>query len=362
MTDNTTLARLCKAQMRHGSKSFFAASRLLPRQVRHDATALYAFCRAADDAIDLANSDSARHTALIHLHERLDHIYAGKPLAYAPDMLLAPVVLQHQIPRELLNALLEGLAWDAAGKRYATITELYQYCARVAGTVGVMMSLVMGVRNPDALYLASELGAAMQLTNIARDVGEDARAGRMYLPLEWLDEAGMSADEFMSDPQATPAILNLVQRLLCEADQAYTSAQRGIVQLPADCQFAILSASKVYAAIGKCIRRNQFDSISQRAVVGLAEKLMLIAQARISRTLAVKKGQSIGHPSSTDKPVVVASRFLIHAVESFQASPHPNFVRSVLPAKRSFLGRTEWVLELAENLAQRDRQARAVAP
>jgi 15-cis-phytoene synthase len=99
------------------------------------------------------------------------------------------------LPRELPAALLEGFAWDAAGRYYETIDELHDYCARVAGSVGAMMALIMGVKNKQVLARACELGNAMQLTNIARDVGEDARNGRLYLPRSWMREAGI-------DPQA----------------------------------------------------------------------------------------------------------------------------------------------------------------
>ncbi len=99
-----------------------------------------------------------------------------------------------------LDALLEGFAWDAAGRRYDTLDDLLDYAARVAGAVGAMMAVLMGVRDPALLARACDLGVAMQLTNIARDVGEDARAGRLYLPLAWLREAGIDPDAFLADP------------------------------------------------------------------------------------------------------------------------------------------------------------------
>ena len=107
-------------------------------------------------------------------------------------------------PAALPEALLEGLAWDAEGRSYETLDDLFDYAARVAGTVGVMMTLIMGVRSPEALARACDLGVAMQLTNIARDVGEDARMGRIYLPRQWLREAGVDAEAFLADPQARP--------------------------------------------------------------------------------------------------------------------------------------------------------------
>jgi phytoene synthase len=184
--------------MRGGSKSFFAASRVLPQRVRAPASALYAFCRVADDAIDLSESPDAALLATctpapgrgVRRHAASG---AGRPCA-------GRVVHDASLPRTLLEALLEGFAWDAEGRRYETIEDLHDYAARVAGTVGAMMALVMETRAPAALARACELGVAMQLTNIARDVGEDARNGRLYLPRAWMREAGLDPDAWLADP------------------------------------------------------------------------------------------------------------------------------------------------------------------
>lgn len=352
-------AKLCEAKMRHGSKSFFAASRLLPKRIREDATALYAFCRVADDAIDLAPDACARDAALKHLHERLDHIYRAAPLAYAEDLMLAPVVLQHQVPRELLEALLEGFAWDAKGRRYETLGQLHDYCARVAGTVGVMMALIMGVRSSEALNLASELGAAMQLTNIARDIGEDARNQRLYIPLNWMSEAHVDPESFIKNPVASLEVTQLTARLLSEATDLYREAARGISLLPSDCRFAIRSAAAVYAEIGTQVKRNNLDSVSQRAVVGLPRKLSLITKNMFVREARIARNALSGRSSVEAK---VAGQFLISAVEQADARTYEimqtdptNFTRSHLPYQRSFYGRSVWLLELGQKVAQRNR-------
>ena len=114
---------------------------------------------------------------------------------------MADLMRRCAIPAALPEALLEGLAWDAEGRSYETIDELFDYAARVAGAVGVMMALIMDVRSPQALARACDLGVAMQLTNIARDVGEDARLGRIYLPRQWLREAGIDADAWLCRTQ-----------------------------------------------------------------------------------------------------------------------------------------------------------------
>ena len=181
----------CHAAIRVGSRTFHAASRLLPERVRGPALSLYAFCREADDAIDQSGEPRA---ALRTLEDRLERAYRRDPIDNAADRALADVVAKFQIPHAVPAALLEGFAWDAEGRVYDDLPALRAYAMRVAGTVGVMMSLLMGVRSPGALARAADLGVGMQLSNIARDVGEDARLGRVYLPRDWLREAGIDAD------------------------------------------------------------------------------------------------------------------------------------------------------------------------
>ena len=193
----------CRASLRGGSRSFFAASLLLPRRVAEPATALYAFCRQADDLIDRADSDS---TTLDQLRDRLDRLYDGRPIADPADRALAAVVARHALPRAVLDAMIEGFAWDAASRRYETLDDLLGYATRVAGTVGVAMAMLMGARSGPAGARACDLGLALQLTNIARDVGEDAANGRLYLPLQWMREAGLDPDAWLASPGFSPAL------------------------------------------------------------------------------------------------------------------------------------------------------------
>ncbi len=232
---------------------------LLPPKVRRPAYGLYAFCRLSDDAVDEAGGDRA--AALARLERRLALAQAGLPQDHPADRALAEVLAVHAIPEALPRALLEGLAWDTQGRRYATLSDLSAYAARVAGAVGAMMSLVMGVRDPNALARACDLGVAMQFTNIARDVGEDARAGRLYLPLDWLAEAGIEPDAFLADPQATPALRRVVARLLDAAEQLYARSEAGIAVLPLSCRPAIRAARLIYAEIGRAVEANGLDSV-----------------------------------------------------------------------------------------------------
>jgi phytoene synthase len=215
------------------------------------------------------------------------------------------VVRDYAIPRALPAALLEGFAWDAEGRRYNDLAALEAYAARVAATVGAMMTLLMGVRDPAALARACDLGVAMQLTNIARDVGEDARNGRLYLPLDWMREEGLDPDAFLAVPCFSPELGRVVQRLLDAADAYYVRSEAGFALLPRDCRAGIAAARHVYAEIGRRVERQGGDSVSRRARVPGARKAMLMA-----RSLSAVVARPSGHAA----PPLHATRFLVEAV------------------------------------------------
>lgn len=266
----------CRDAIRHGSLSFYAASKLLPASVRDPAMALYAFCRLADDAVDLQD---AKADAVLSLRERLDLVYAGRPRDAAPDRAFTAVVEEFQMPRALPDALLEGLAWDADWRRYQTLSELNAYSARVASAVGVMMAVLMRVRDPQALSRACDLGVAMQLTNIARDIGEDALEGRLYLPLDWLEEAGLTAEEFLANPKPTKEIRAMAKRLVMEANRLYYRSESGIGALPLASRPGIYAARFIYAGIGGNLAAMNYDSFSARARTTKAQKIGWLGQS-----------------------------------------------------------------------------------
>ncbi len=300
----------CRAMLRTGSHSFFASSLLLPRAVRDPASALYAFCRVADDAVD-DNPD--RRFAIDELYRRLDRAYAGEPLDFAADRGFSRVVRDCAIPRALPEALLEGLQWDVAGRRYETLSELYDYAARVAGTVGVMMAVIMRVEKPDVLARACDLGVAMQLTNIARDVGEDARAGRLYLPLCLLDAAGIDAERWLERPVFSEALGGVIQQLLDAADRLYERSTAGIAQLPVGCRPGIFAARLIYAEIGRRLEALGLDSVSQRAVVSRSRKIQLLGNALLATA----------RPRFRDRtPALKEVQFLVDAASAVRHWPY----------------------------------------
>ncbi len=327
----------CVQLMRGGSKTFFAASRLLPAHMREASIALYAFCRVGDDLVD---EGPAGGDPLAQLHARLDAIYAGHPAAHVEDRALAAVVQLHQLPRPLLDALLEGFAWDGQARTYETLEEVQDYAARVAGSVGAMMAWLMGAREAATLARACELGVAMQLTNIARDVGTDARMARLYLPRQWLREAGISPEDWLRAPQCTPALQGVVERLLREADRLYAQASAGIAQLPADCRPAIAAARWVYAEIGQQLRRDGLDPVNRRAVVPGWRKSQLLLRACFG-PLGLT-----GRLAQPPQPLQATAYLVAHCMSAAAALP----VRRRLAVRptRPWGERTAWVLELLE--------------
>jgi phytoene synthase len=326
----------CAAMLRGGSRTFYLASLTLPAAVRAPAIGLYAFCRSADDAID---NGTDRMAALRDLRDRLDAIYAGRPQDHSADRALTDVVTRHCIPRSFLDALLEGFEWDSHGRRYSDLSALRSYAMRVAGTVGAMMALVMGVRRADLLARACDLGVAMQLTNIARDVGEDARLGRLYLPTEWLHEAGLDPDDWLRRPVFDERLRRVVQRLLVSADALYVRADAGLAELPAACRPGMYAARLLYAEIGHELARGGYDSVNRRAIVPAVRKGRLVGNAL---WLATRRARAAPVYEALDE-----AQFLLSAVAA---------EADVAVVSRAE-GRVVWLLDLFEKLERRETLA-----
>jgi 15-cis-phytoene synthase len=319
---------LTRQMIRQGSKSFHLASLLLPSRVREPARALYGFCRMADDAVDQSGDSKA---AVAQLSRRLDLIYAGKPWDDATDKAFTDVAYRYAIPRALPQALIEGFAWDAEGRTYRNFSELTAYGVRVAGTVGAMMALLMGTRSAKAIARATDLGVAMQLSNIARDVEEDARNGRVYLPGDWLAERNLTADDVLRNPSDAA---DIASRLVHEADALYARAATGIRLLPRSCRASIHAARLLYAAIGHEARRKQHAG---RAVVPYWRKAGLVLAA---------VPQALSRRDASAHPALPEAQFVVDAVE-----------QAPLPRRqpKTGEGRLEWVVNLFLALKERNK-------
>lgn len=245
------------------SKSFALASKLLPAAARDSAAVLYAWCRRADDIVDL---DTPDRSVIDTLNSEVIDAYADR----AQDPLLVEfgrVARRRFIPPAYPRELIAGMAMDLDGTQYETVEDLIVYAWRVAGVVGLMMTHVLGVDDEDALIPAAHLGIAMQLTNICRDVAEDWQRGRMYIPREL--RSGREP----------------VRELLAIADRYYRSADRGLIALPLRAAFGVASARDIYSAIGSKVAAQHYDVSAGRAVVSRGRKLTGIALAAL-RTFA----------------------------------------------------------------------------
>lgn len=276
-----TAIATCRRTLAAGSKSFALATRLLSREVADRAAVIYAWCRRADDAVDLC-APAAAPAAVARLRAELDQIYAGVPMADPILAAFAEVITLVGIPRAYPSAMLDGMAADAEGMHYATLDELFGYCYRVASTVGLMMSHVFGVRDDRALRHAAHLGIAMQLTNICRDVAEDWERGRIYIPAE------VCALQ-LGAPLPRREVAGAIEKLLAIADGFYASGDRGIRDLPWRGGLAVRAARGIYARIGRELARRGFDPLAGRAVVPTWRKVWLALRAG-ARQLAMLPG------------------------------------------------------------------------
>ena len=187
-------------------------------------------------------------------------------------MAIGRVAAKHGIPERHPFELLRGFEMDVEGRSYETLEDTLDYCYHVAGVVGVMMAMIMGVRDTATLNRASDLGLAFQLTNIARDVVEDARAGRVYLPASWLREAGIAAAD-LTLREHRQAAWKVTRRLVREADAYYRSALFGMCRLPLGAAIGIGAARRVYRDIGRVVVARGSAAWDERAVVGRKRKM-----------------------------------------------------------------------------------------
>ena len=282
-----TDAPVCERIVREHARTFALASRLLPPRKRRGAYALYAFCRVADDIVDVATPNDPGMAArrLAAFGEELRDAVAGRPSGPLFRELVC-TVREFDVPPELLHELVAAVARDLLPVAYASWNDLSRYCEGVASTVGVMCTHVFGVEGgpiamPRALKYARTLGVAMQLTNILRDVGEDARRGRCYLPEDDLSMFGLGRDDVLHDPQLAsderwrPFMAFEVGR----ARSLYEAAQPGIDLLDRNARACARACSRGYAAILGAIEQNGYDSISARARIDLWSRAAILLRS-----------------------------------------------------------------------------------
>ncbi len=273
MHDDAALIAHCRAVLSRGSASFSRAAGLLDPATREGCYLLYTWGRHCDDVIDGQTLGHGQQpldrptlsVRLAGLRDETERALNGQA-ADLPFQALALLARRHDIPSELPRALLDGMAMDVEGTRYRTLDELAIYCYRVAGVVAIMTGRIMGLVDSALLERMGRLGEAVQLTNIARDVIDDAGAGRIYLPLAWLEAAGIP-DEEIASPDHRIALAGVVVHLLDAADERYAEADPVLAHLPMRSAAAVAVGRSLYAAIGNVIRRRGPRAWDQRATV-----------------------------------------------------------------------------------------------
>lgn len=258
------------------AKTFRWAALFLDRERADDAATLYAFCRAADDAADESPDPDRGRAQLDWLERGLD----GDGPAVSRDV----VELAHRrsFSLDAARELLAGVRGDLAEVKVTDDAELARYAYLVAGTVGLMMSAILGARDERALRPAIELGIGMQITNICRDVAEDAARGRVYLPASRLEDAGTSADEILAGTAAPERVARVVSGLLELAEGYYERADAGMAYLPARARLVVLMASRMYRGIGRKLRASGCDALQGRVVLSAGAKVALCLAAAVS--------------------------------------------------------------------------------
>ncbi|GGC98052.1 phytoene/squalene synthase family protein [Aquisalinus flavus] len=304
------LADQSRQAIEQGSRSFALASLLFTPDMQRDAHMLYAWCRHCDDVIDGQNlgffdgdpsaqddTPEAMQARLAHLQVQTIAALNGEPVEGPEFAAFQQVALAHDMPHQHPLDLLEGFRMDATDYQYTTLQDTLDYCYHVAGVVGVMMAIIMGVDRQDeeTLHRAADLGIAFQLTNIARDIVDDAKIGRVYVPADWLEGAGVPATpDGILDETNRDMLAQIARRLLKEADRYYDSAGYGLRRLPWRAAAAVAAARSVYRDIGRLVRQrgpaawNRRASTSKPRKIWCAGKgLTLAAGASLNRRRAL---------------------------------------------------------------------------
>lgn len=287
---------VCRRIMQQNASSFTLACRLLPTERRRATVALYGVFRTLDDLVDeVGDGHLERDAALASLN--LWRAWFCAPDSRPPDSPVLPAFLdtvqRFDIPLDYFVHLADGLLCDVHNRRYADFAELALYCYRVASTVGLAMCSVLGVTDARAASSAAELGVAMQLTNILRDVREDVGMGRVYLPEDELRAAGWDAERLLRGA-VDPAFCALMERQVTRARSYYARGSAGLGYISPDARFAILVAARVYGGILTEIERRRYDVFGGRAHVSTPTKLRLVATGYLQRRRLIGDGTGAG--------------------------------------------------------------------
>ena len=270
----------CQSKAAQSGSSFYYAFLFLPPQRRRAITALYAFCREVDDIVDECTDTGVARTKLAWWRQELARLYAGQP-QHPVARALAPAIQPFGIKHEYLTEIIDGMQMDLSQNRYLDFDALEQYCHRVAGVVGLLAASIFGYRDERTLAYAHTLGLAFQLTNIIRDVGEDSRKGRIYLPLSELQQFKVSADDILHARQ-TENFVHLMAFQIERAERYYRAAFEQLPQLDRKAQRPGLIMAAIYRALLREIADDGCKVLSQRTALTPVRKLWIACKTWIT--------------------------------------------------------------------------------
>lgn len=273
------------------SKSFYLSARLLPEEKRWATFAVYGYCRYVDNLID---KQRGRHA--VEIERELEFLIHELETAYRTGESEHPIIqpfivaaLRHGIPIKHPLDLISGVRMDLRHVRYATFDELYPFCYKVAAVVGLMMTHIFGYHSPAAFAYAEKLGIAMQLTNILRDIQEDRRMGRIYLPLAELHAYHCTEQNILAE-QMTPGFRELMAFQVNRAHSYYDAAEAGIALLHDDARFAVYAASRIYRGILRRLESRHYNPFLGRVYVPKHTKLSIVLEEVLRTKMSAAHG------------------------------------------------------------------------
>jgi phytoene synthase len=293
----------CRLYTRYYAKSFYFSSFLLPKEKRNAAYAVYSFCRYADNIVDKAGKNSLAETekSIDSLLENLDEVYSGRSVNDGFSA-FGNMVRKFEIPKHYFTELVEGVSMDMKTKRYKTFAELEHYCYKVASVVGLIMSEIFRYSNSAALEYAVHLGKAMQLTNILRDIHDDYKMNRVYIPQDELSGFGYS-EEDIGNKVINKNFISLIKHQIERAKQLYDVAEKGIPYLTNDgSRTTVVLMLKIYSGILNKIEEKKYDVYSGRVYVSRAEKISIMTKYLLNFSER-RKFSRISHSSQIPESV-----------------------------------------------------------
>lgn len=280
-----TPEQYCEKKAARSGSSFYYSFLFLPTEQRRAIMALYAFCREVDDVVDECSDTVVAEAKLNGWREEIARLYAGEP-QHPVTQALQPAVARYSLPQEQLQEIIDGMAMDLTQTRYASFKELSLYCYRVAGVVGLMAAAIFGYEDRRTLKYAHDLGMAFQLTNILRDVGEDAARGRIYLPTDELARFGVSEDDIMAR-RMTGGMRALLQ---FQAERAHSYYDKAFAHLPSKDRYRQRSG-----LIMAAIYLSTLDAIAQQGYPVLHQRVRLPAWRKLWIAWRTARGESRRH-------------------------------------------------------------------